>query len=93
MTVHFSVLNDIKLNYMTTAVTYNVLLLVTCWYSNSMRASLISYRYDAAEPVTVAGRLAEVPPTAYPTQMAVARVRLGGGNCMKQGPDDRHAVA
>ena len=24
---------------------------------------------------------------------AVARVRVGGGNCMKQGPDDRHAVA
>ena len=46
-----------------------------------------------AGPVTVAGRLAEVPPTAYPNQIAVARVRLGGGNCMKQGPDDRHAVA
>ena len=45
-------------------------------------------------------RLAEVPPTAYPTQIAVARVRVGGGKirvgggiCMKQGPDDRHAVA
>ena len=54
----------------------------------SVNASL-----PAAGPVTVAGRLAEVPPTAYPTQIAVARVRLGGGNCMKQGPDDRHAVA
>ena len=43
--------------------------------------------------VKVAGRLAEVPPTAYPTQIAVARVRMAGGNCMKQGPDDRHAVA
>ena len=40
-------------------------------------------------------RLADVPPTAYPNQIAVARVRLGGGNCMKkqqQGPDDRHAA-
>ena len=43
--------------------------------------------------VTVAGRLAEVPPTAYPIQSAVARVGRGGGNCTKQGPDDRHAVA
>ena len=47
----------------------------------------------AAGPVTVAGRLAEVPPTAYPIQIAVARVRVGGGICMKHGPDDRHAVA
>ena len=32
--------------------------------------------------------------TAYPIQIAVARVRVGGGrNCMKQGPDDRHVVA
>jgi len=33
----------------------------------------------------------EVPPAAYTNQIAVARVRLGGGNCMKQqqGPDDR----
>ena len=29
----------------------------------------------------------------YPIQIAVARVRVGGENCMKQGPDDRHAVA
>ena len=51
----------------------------------SVNASL-SY-LAAAGPVTVAGRLAEVPPTAYPNprnQIAVARVRLGGGNCMKQ---------
>ena len=41
----------------------------------------------------IQGRLAEVPPTAYPNQIAVARVRLGGGICMKQGPDDRNAVA
>ena len=56
-----------------------------------VNASLISYL--GAGPVTVAGRLAEVPPTAYPTQIAVARVRMGEGNCMKQGPDDRHSVA
>ena len=30
--------------------------------------------------------LAEVHPTAYPNQIAVARVRLGGGKCLKQGP-------
>ena len=35
----------------------------------------------------------EVLHTAYPNQIAVARVRLGGGSCMKQGSDDRHAVA
>ena len=50
----------------------------------SVNASL---SYLAAGPVTVliAGRHAEVPPTAYPTQIAVARLRLRGGNCMKQG--------
>ena len=49
--------------------------------------------YAFLSRLSVNASISYLPPTAYPTQIAVARVRLGGAKCMKQGPDDRHAVA
>ena len=54
--------------------------------------------FNILGPVTVpvASRLAELPLllSVYPNQIAVARVWLGGGNCMKTWlSPDRHAVA
>ena len=40
----------------------------------------------AVAATAAAHRLAEVPPTAYPNQIAVALERLGGGNA--EGSDD-----
>ena len=69
--------------------------ILSSWVALSSQCVPLSYLLGG-HPATVAGRLAEVPPTltTYPNQqIAVAQARLGRKLHEAEGPDDRHAVA